>query len=237
MSENFDKIRWLLKGCRPDEIALAERLCSDPARTRTYRADQDVITEKDRGTEVYIILKGTVKVYVATRVQTKQGEKTKQIVLGLRGPGEIVGEMGQVDVKAKRSATVTTVEPCRILCLEQHIWKQLWNMSCVPQNVAAILAKRLVLCAAQIQALATLDVPGRVAMQLAAFAEGRDETAEGHIRIPLRLPQQEVGDMIGASRVHVNKAFKTFKEQGCINIDDEQYVTVLDLNCLEKNFL
>lgn len=237
MSESFDKIRWLFKGCSPEEIALAERLCSDPARTRTYRADQDVITEKDRGSEVYIIFQGTVKVYVATPIKTKQEEKTKQIILGLRGPGEMVGEMGQVDSKARRSATVTTVEPCSILCLEQHIWQQLWQMSCVPQNVTAILAARLRLCAAQIQALTTLDVPGRVARQLVAFAEERDENAEGHIRIPLRLPQQELGDMIGASRAHVQKALKSFREQGCIEIDNEQYVTVLDLTCLEKSFL
>lgn len=257
MSKEFNKIGWLFKGCSPAEMDRAQRLCSYPTRTRTYEAYQDVISEKDRSTEVYIILDGTVKVHVTMPVPTKPKQdakaqedaksarktklrkKTKQIVLGLRGPGEIIGEMGQVSLKSKRSATVTTVEPCRLLCLEQHIWKQLWEMPCVPRNVAAVLAARLRLCASQIQAMATLDVRGRVASQLVAFAEGcvQNANAQGHIRIPLRLPQEELGDMIGASRAHINKALKLFEEQECIEIDDKQYVTVLDLTCLEKYFL
>jgi CRP/FNR family cyclic AMP-dependent transcriptional regulator len=81
-------------------------------------------------------------------------------------------------------------------------------------NLAQTLASRRRLASAQIQALATQDVGGRVARQLLAFADayGR-ETEPGAILIPLRLTQSDLASLVGASRVRVNQVLAQFQRR------------------------
>jgi CRP/FNR family cyclic AMP-dependent transcriptional regulator len=76
----------------------------------------------------------------------------------------------------------------------------------VARNLVRILSARVRLSDQLIQALATLDVYGRVARQLLAFAEryGRP-TADSEIRIPIALTQGDIADLVGVSRKRVNQ--------------------------------
>lgn len=69
-----------------------------------YRIGEPLLRQGDAGTHVLILTAGHVKV---TRVEADGGE----LLLAVRGPGEVLGEMGVLDV-APRSATVTAVTPC-----------------------------------------------------------------------------------------------------------------------------
>jgi CRP/FNR family cyclic AMP-dependent transcriptional regulator len=78
-----------------------------------------------------------------------------------------------------------------------------------------------------VQALATLDVYGRVARQLLAFAEKYGESgSDGQTFIPIRLTQKDIADLVGASRKRVNQVMVSFKNQGLISVDANGRITV-----------
>lgn len=86
---------------------------------------------------------------------------------------------------------------------------------------------------AQVEALAALDVFGRVARQLLAFAQEYGEaTPDGIIRIPLRLTQSDLASLVGASRVRVNQVLMTFRRQGHLSVDGDSRITVHNVAAL-----
>jgi CRP/FNR family cyclic AMP-dependent transcriptional regulator len=183
---------------------------------------------EDPGEVAYLILKGTVKIFV------DQPDGTS-VVLGLRGPGEIIGEMSLVD-RHSRSASVVTQEECSLLWWDRASFETcLRTMPALSYNLLRMVARRLRLATAQIQALATLDLHGRVARQILALAEECGVSDQyGTITIPLRLTQSDLAEMVGASRVRVNEVIVDYKERTYIAVDRRHHITVIDPSALAR---
>jgi hypothetical protein len=100
-----------------------------------------------------------------------------------------------------------------------------------------LLTGRLRLANEQIQSLTTLDVYGRVARQIMAFAQqnGHATGANGDIVIPLRLTQTDIADWVGASRVHVNKILGVYKRRRYISVDQDYRITVHNPEALARH--
>jgi CRP/FNR family cyclic AMP-dependent transcriptional regulator len=108
------------------------------------------------------------------------------------------------------------------------------NLPQFSQNLVRILSGRVRLANELIQALASLDVHGRVARQLLAFAEKYGQPGpDGCVEIPLRLTQSDLADLVGASRKRVNQAMVTFKQHGYL-ADGSGRIVILDRNGLVK---
>ena len=77
------------------------------------------------------------------------------------------------------------------------------------------------------------DVPGRVAKALLGLAErfGSQE-AEG-VRVHHDLTQEELAQLVGASRETVNKALADFAARGWMRVDSRA-VTILDADRLAR---
>jgi CRP/FNR family cyclic AMP-dependent transcriptional regulator len=104
-------------------------------------------------------------------------------------------------------------------------------------NLVRLTARRLRLANEQIQALSTLDVRGRVARQIVAFAQQYGEPIEPvGVRIPLRLTQTDVASLVGASRERVNQVIVDFKESGFISVDATHRISVHDQDALIARF-
>jgi CRP/FNR family cyclic AMP-dependent transcriptional regulator len=187
---------------------------------RVFQAGTNIITAEQPGEVVYVILRGAVKIY------QDQADGTR-VILALLGPGDIVGEMSLID-SAGRSANVITVEDSHLLWMErrafQHCLKTIPEMNA---NLVRILSRRVRLANEQIQALASLDVYGRVARQFLAFAEKYGEAGDdGNILIPFRLTQGDLAELVGASRKRVNQVVVSFKKQRLVSVDTDGYITV-----------
>jgi CRP-like cAMP-binding protein len=97
-----------------------------------------------------------------------------------------------------------------------------------------ILSARVRLSDQVIQSLATLDVNGRVARQILAFAERYGhETPEG-VQIHIVLTQGDLADLVGASRKRVNQTMVFFKERGLVSTDTNGRFVVHDKDGLAK---
>jgi CRP-like cAMP-binding protein len=126
-----------------------------------------------------------------------------------------------------RSASALTLENSLMLWMDKATFNYILdNFPPVARNLVKILSARVRLSDQVIQSLATLDVNGRVARQLLAFAEryGRN-IAEG-IQVRIVLTQSDLADLVGASRKRVNQAMVFFKEQGLVSTDAEGRFTI-----------
>jgi CRP/FNR family cyclic AMP-dependent transcriptional regulator len=212
----------LFEGLSAAELA---RLNDLVGRTK-FPAGAMIMTETQPGEVAYIVLEGTLKVSV---VQASGSELT----LALLGPGELVGEMAMAD-RAGRSADVTALEPTNLLWLDRHTFDQLRReVPAVTENLLRLLSRRLRLANSQLQAIATLDVHGRVARQLLALADAYGETlGDGDVRIPLRLTQGDLAELVGATRVRVNEVLVSFKRRDYLSVDGRYRVTIHDPDAL-----
>jgi len=76
-----------------------------------------------------------------------------------------------------------------------------------------------------------LDVPARLAKQLLWLARNHGTQGESGTRIDLRLSQQELGDLIGATRESVNKYIRDWTRIGVVK-QERDYLEVFDLDAL-----
>jgi CRP/FNR family cyclic AMP-dependent transcriptional regulator len=203
-------------------------------RASNVPAGAHFITAEQPGESVYLLLEGTVKIYVSKA-------DGREVILAFLGPGDTVGEMSLID-SAGRSANVVTTEPSRLLWMDRSSFQScLRSMAPLAVNLVRLLSNRLRLANEQIQALCTLDVPGRVARQILALADryGRPApgAAAGGLRIPVRLTQSDLGEVVGASRERVNQAIVEFKQRGYIAVDSDHRIHVLDRQALTRYVL
>jgi CRP/FNR family cyclic AMP-dependent transcriptional regulator len=193
---------------------------------RVFEAGRNVMTIEQPGEAVYIILQGTIKVHI------EQGER--DVIISILGAGDPLGEMSLID-SVGRSASAVTLENSLLLWMDRVTFNYILdNFPPVARNLVKILSARVRLSDQLIQALATLDVNGRVARQLLAFAEkyGLDRDSATQIRIV--LTQSDIADLVGASRKRVNQAMVLFKEQGLILTDAEGGIAIKDKKALAK---
>ena len=192
----------------------------------TYPANIDMIVVGTPGEQVFIIIEGLVKVY------SPQLDGS-EVIIDLLGPGALVGEMSILD-KSSRSASVITLEDTRVGWIsDDDFLEALQRFPGFSFNLLKILSTRLRLTNEHMQALAYLEVHGRVAHQLLAFAEFYGQPVQDGLLISLRLPQGEIAELVGASRKRVNQAMGDLKREGIINFDGERRVTILKLQALK----
>ena len=214
----------LFEGLTPAQLDwVAQR-----AHRRVFPAGTNVLTIEQLGEAVYIILHGTVKIHV------EPGDG-RDVILSILGAGDLLGEMSLID-SVGRSASAVTLENSLMLWMDKQTFNQLLDdFPPVARNLVRILSARVRLSDQLIQALATLDVYGRVARQLLAFAEryGRP-TADGEIRIPITLTQGDIADLVGASRKRVNQVMVAFKGQNLVGTDAEGHIILYDSEGLAR---
>lgn len=198
------------------------------AHRRLFPTGKDIITAEQPGEAVYVILHGTVKIHI----EQADGQ---DVILSILGAGDTLGEMSLID-NVGRSASVVTLEDTLVLWMDKPAFNQmLQDFPPVALNLIRILSSRVRLSDELIKSLATLDVYGRVARQLLAFARRYGEqAADGTTLIPIHLTQGDIADLVGASRKRVNQVMVLFREQGFISIDPAGKIVVLDRAALAK---
>jgi len=191
---------------------------SQRAHRRVFPTGKNVMLIEQPGEAVFIILHGTVKVY------TEQGGR--DAILSILGSGDLLGEMSLID-SVGRSASVVTLEDSLMLWMDKVTFNYILdNFPPIARNLVKILSARVRLSDQMIQSLATLDVNGRVARQLLAFAERYGRDADGMVKIRIALTQSDIADLVGASRKRVNQTMVYFKEEGLVSMDTDGRINI-----------
>jgi CRP/FNR family transcriptional regulator, cyclic AMP receptor protein len=175
-----------------------------------------VLTEGDVGDSLFAIVSGRVKVFIGD-------EDGREIILKILGPGDFFGEMSLID-QEPRSASVAALEPTTLKVLSAQAFQEcLTRAPRIATTVMQALAKRLRDADRKISTLALLDVYGRVANTLLELAIEND----GKLVVGEKLSQQDIANMVGASREMVNRILKDLSERGYISIESKQ-ITIHD---------
>jgi CRP/FNR family cyclic AMP-dependent transcriptional regulator len=133
----------------------------------------------------------------------------------------------------RRFATVMAIEPVSLLGIDRATFA--YYRKSAPRligNLSRILAQRLRRTNEQLLALATLDVTGRVARQLLLLAEAYGQQEGDGIHIHLRLTQENLAQIVGASRERVNQALRQLKLQGILAVRDQHRLVLRDMEVL-----
>jgi len=185
-----------------------------------------LFSEGDAGEKLYIILTGKIKL-------TKAAPDGRENLLSVHGPGEMFGELSLFD-PIPRTSSATAVTSARLAGLA-HDDLRAW-LSTRPEvamHLLQALAQRLRRINDVKADLVFTDVPGRVAKALLDLAERFGvQTPEG-VQVNHDLTQEELAQLVGASRETVNKALADFTARGWIQLAAKS-VLVTDTDRLRK---
>lgn len=185
-----------------------------------------VFAEGDPADRMYVIVEGKVTL-------GQSSADGRESLLAVLGPGEMFGELSLFD-PGQRASTATALTDAAFLALGNDQLRP-W-LSGRPEVAAALLqalARRL---RRQSEAHADLvfsDVPGRVAKALMDLGEKFGELTPEGLLVRHDMTQEELAQLVGASRETVNKALADFAQRGWIRPETRQ-VLVLDVERLGK---
>src|SRR5437763_1316746 len=209
------------------EVPLFAALDAEPAQlltaaltTRTVPRGHVVFREGDTGDRLFIVIDGKVKI-------SRTAADGRENLLTVLGTGEMFGELSLFDPGA-RTATATAVTDSTLASLDHDDLRPLLlARPAVAVNLLQALAQRLRRTNEAMADLVFSDVPGRVAKALLDLGEKfGDDEADG-TRVRHDLTQEELAQLVGASRETVNKALSEFANRGWIRLEGRS-VLLLD---------
>ena len=182
--------------------------------------------EGEPGDRLYVIREGKVK------LGTRSGDGRENL-LAVLGPGEMIGELSLFD-PGPRTATATAVSDSVVLEMGHHDL-QTWLAAtpAVAEHLLQALARRLRRTNEALADLVFSDVPGRVAKALLDLSSRFGRPVEDGIRVAHDLTQEELAQLVGASRETVNKALADFAARGWVRREGRA-VVLLDVERLER---
>ena len=212
---------------------LFEALDADDARAlRSRMTDVELsrgerlFAEGDGGDRLYVVLEGKIKL-------TRAAPDGRENLLSVIGPGEMFGELSLFDPRP-RTASASAVTDARLAALAHDkllIW--LTGRPEVALHLLRALAQRLRRANDVMADLVFTDVPGRVAKQLLDLAGRFGEQQADGLHVNHDLTQEELAQLVGASRETVNKALADFVTRGWIQLSARS-VVLLDTERLRR---
>ena len=192
---------------------------------RTYRRGAKLFLEGDSAGEVLIIQRGQIKITVASH-------DGREVLLEVRGSGEVVGEMALIDNSPRSASASSLTTPTEVLVLSVRDFRELVDSD--PEFTRALLDEmvRKIRDATFHQLeLALDDVQGRVARRLLDLDQRFGRMRAGIVRVKAPITQQEIADWAGVSRQAVVKELSALREQGIVETTGS-VMTILDREAL-----
>jgi CRP/FNR family cyclic AMP-dependent transcriptional regulator len=172
---------------------------------RAYPRGAALFHERQGSDRVILILGGCVKL-------SSLSDEGKEALLGIRGPGDLIGEMSALDGEP-RSATATALEPVDALAVPPERFEQFLRQNPdVSLLIIRLLSQRLRDADRKRLEFAAQDSMGRVAARLIELADRFGVEAEDGLRIDLPISQEELAAWTGCSREAVTKALHSMRE-------------------------
>jgi CRP/FNR family transcriptional regulator, cyclic AMP receptor protein len=195
-------------------------------RVRRFPIGVALFNEREPGDAVFVLQTGRVKLSCVT-------EAGREAVLGIREPGELIGEMSAID-DAPRSATATTLEPVEVLTVSREAF--VGFLARTP-GVALVLLRMIAprLRDADRKRIEYLgqDSVGRVCSRLVELADRFGAPEGDGVHIELAITQEDLAGWTGSSREAVIRALRTLRELGWIETR-RRGVTLLEVEQLRR---
>ena len=212
----------LFSGVDDDSAAVLE---DSMAASSLARGDV-LFNEGDSGSQLYVVIEGKIKL-------GRTSADGRENLLAILGPGQMFGELSFFD-PGPRSATATAVTDVELKSLGHDALSPV--LATHPDVALALLhqlAGRLRRTNEVVGDLVFSDVPGRVAKALLDLAGRFGRKADDGVHVNHDLTQEELAQLVGASRETVNKALADFASRGWMRLEPRS-VVILDLERLQR---
>jgi CRP/FNR family transcriptional regulator, cyclic AMP receptor protein len=212
-----------LLGELPDEIR-AEFLRL--GTLRRFARGQVILVAQARSTEVYVILRGSVRVVT----ETVAGE---QAVLAMRTQGELVGEFAAMDGEP-RIATVIAAGTVVARVIDGRRFREFTDAhpdfrQALERSVLAKLRAGVRLRAGTGQ----VTVLTKVSRAIEHLAELYGRPITNGVLVDIPLPQRDLASLVGTSPKGVGRAYHVLRNAGGIDVDYRR-VIVRDANVVRR---
>lgn len=145
---------------------------------------------------VHIVLEGGIKL-------ARVSAAGRQLIVGLLGPGDVFGRV--TAARVDESYVLEALEPSSVAAIERAAFEQLLQRSEFAYRVVQRLEERERELVRRVESLVFKDVRTRLIETLLELAsEHGDECAHG-MAVDVRINQQDLADLVGASRQMVNR--------------------------------
>lgn len=184
-----------------------------------------IFEEGEPGDRLYII---TGKIKLA-----RHAADGRENLLTIMGPSDMFGELSIFDPGPRTSSAVCVTEVQAATMNSEMLKQWVSDHPAIAQQLLRVLARRLRRTNASLADLIFTDVPGRVAKTLLQLANRFGVQEGGSLRVNHDLTQEEIAQLVGASRETVNKALATFAHRGWIRLEGKS-VVIVDTEHLAK---
>ncbi|MBV9311868.1 MAG: Crp/Fnr family transcriptional regulator [Solirubrobacterales bacterium] len=203
----------------------AEALLELARRRRVSRAES-ILRLGSAGDEVVLVLSGRVRLVA-------QGAERREVVIALRGPGELIGEMAALG-GGRRTASAIAEEEVEAGFLSADQFRGfLRERPDAAMVLIRMLVRRLSEATVDVVDLATQDSVGRIARRLLELSSDHGAPTRVGRRIELSLTQEELARWTGTTRETVSRALRLMRQVGWV-ATDHRSITVLDAEALRK---
>jgi CRP-like cAMP-binding protein len=193
------------------DVLAADDLAALVARgtSRSFQRGQALLHVGQLPDRVLLLREGRVKVETTT-------PNGRAVVLAVRGPGELVGELAALD-EQPRSASLVALEPVEALAISHVDFRAfLLERPAAALALLGMLSRRLRDADAKRIEYAAGGTLERVAARLLEMCERFGEDRDGAVEIALPLSQEELAGWTGASVESVGRALQTMRSVGWI---------------------
>lgn len=204
----------------------------EEAATAVRRSMTEVVLGRGRvlfregefGDRLFVVAEGKIKI-------SRSSSDGRESLLLVLGPGDMFGELALFDPD-RRAATATAVTDSRLYALSNdNLRPWLAHRPEVGVSLLRQLSRRMRRSTEFVSDLVFFDVPGRVAKSLLDLSTRFGIPSEEGLHVGHDLTQEELAQLVGASRETVNKALADFAGRGWLRLEGRA-VVLLDIDRL-----
>jgi CRP/FNR family transcriptional regulator, cyclic AMP receptor protein len=193
---------------------------------RRFARGQALLHQGQIPDRVLLLRSGRVKVYSTTA-------SGKDVVLAVRGPGELVGELSALD-QEPRSASIVALDPVEAAVLSPADFRGfLTEHPAAALALLEMLSRRLRDADAKRIEYVAFNTLGRVALRIVEMAERFGEPKGDAIDLELPLSQEELAGWTGSSLESVGRALQVMRGLGWLETRRRQ-IRVLNLEAIRR---
>lgn len=185
-----------------------QRFLLDNARLRQLAAGECLFARGSEADGLYCVVEGALRV-------SGTAESGKEALLVYLEPPNWFGEIALFD-GGPRTHDAWALHACALLHVPQQALHAL--LEAQPRHwreLALLLTDKLRLTFVALEAMALMPAPQRLRQRLAMIADGYGEGRAGTL---LRIPQEELAQMVALSRQTTNQILKELEAQGTLRL-------------------
>ena len=210
----------LFEGLAPARRAELAKMMGD----ETHKRGDIVFNQGDYGDALYIIQDGSVRI-------SQVSEDGHELILIVLRTGDFFGEMSLLDGEPRSAAAIAAEDSILLSLRRTDFMRFLGQNPTAAVEMLRVLSLRLRRMDGVLEEAVFHSATVRIARRLLELLGiyGR-EVADGHL-LDVRLTQTEIAEMVGTSRVTVNKELSEMESAGVLKRVRRQ-ILILDVDAL-----